>query len=99
VIENLLAVSPPRTVASFYRTSAGAEIDLVLDLPGQKRWAIEIRRGLSARPGKGFHLACEDIAPTRRLLVHAGEGVHPVSTEIEALGVRDLATQLAALWP
>jgi len=34
VIENLLAVVPDRTQASFYRTSAGAEVDLVLELPG-----------------------------------------------------------------
>lgn len=33
VIENLLAAAPERTHASFYRTSAGAQIDLVLDLP------------------------------------------------------------------
>ena len=33
VIENLLGVAPQRTAASFYRTSAGAEIDLVLDIP------------------------------------------------------------------
>ena len=31
VIENLLAVSPPWTFPSFYRTAAGAEIDLVLE--------------------------------------------------------------------
>ena len=35
VIENLLAVAPSRTAASFYRTAAGAEIDLVLELPGR----------------------------------------------------------------
>ena len=34
VMENLLAVVPGRTQASFYRTSAGAEVDLVLELPG-----------------------------------------------------------------
>ena len=33
-MENLLAVVPGRTQASFYRTSAGAEVDLVLELPG-----------------------------------------------------------------
>ena len=35
VIENLLAVAPEGTMASFYRTSAGAEIDPVLELPAQ----------------------------------------------------------------
>ena len=41
-IESILAAAPDGTDASFYRTSAGAEIDLVLDLPGDQRWAIEV---------------------------------------------------------
>ena len=55
VIENLLAVAPPRTMASFYRTLAGAEIDLLLELPGKRGpWAIEIKRGPLRRPRKGL---------------------------------------------
>lgn len=91
VIENLLAAAPPRTQASFYRTSAGAEIDLVLELPGRGRWAIEIKRSLTARPEKGFHLACQDIEPKRRFLVYAGEERYPVSAELEAIGLREMA--------
>lgn len=55
VIENLLSVAPDGTQASFFRTSAGAEMDLVLDLPGRAgRWAIEIKRSLSAKPTRGI---------------------------------------------
>ena len=47
-IESLLAAAPQRTMASFYRTAAGAEIDLVLEMPGKRGlWAIEIKRSLS----------------------------------------------------
>ena len=68
-IENLLAAVPDLTIPSFYRTSAGAEIDLVLEIPGHGRWAIEIKRGLSARPAKGFFIACgEDRRQTRPAL-------------------------------
>jgi predicted AAA+ superfamily ATPase len=42
VIEHLLAAAPPLTSASFYRTAAGAEIDLLLELPRAARL-----RGLS----------------------------------------------------
>jgi hypothetical protein len=49
VIENLLAVAPDRTQASFYRTAAGAEIDLLLERPGGGCWAIEIKRGLAPK--------------------------------------------------
>ena len=95
VIENLLAVAPPRTMASFYRTSAGAEIDLLLELPGgQAPWAIEIKRGVSARPGKGFQHACEDVKPERAFLVHSGEERYPVTKDVEAIGLREMASLL-----
>jgi len=96
VVENLLAAAPPRTQASFYRTSAGAEIDLVLDLPGRGRWAVEIKRGLTPKPGKGFHLACEDIEPNKRFVVYSGEDRYPISAKLEAIGVRAMAEMLAA---
>lgn len=92
VIENLLAVTPPRTMASFYRTSAGAEIDLLLELPGRRGlWAIEIKRGLSAKPSKGFYNACEDLKPERSFIVHGGDERYPVARDIEAIGLRDMA--------
>ena len=94
VIENLLAAAPVRTAASFYRSSAGAEIDLVLDVPARGRWAIEIKRGVTARPAKGFYLACDDIKPDRRFVVYAGETRYPVSKDVEAIGVRELAAEL-----
>jgi predicted AAA+ superfamily ATPase len=97
VIENLLAAAPDRTLASFYRTSAGAEIDLVLDVPRHGRWAIEIKRGSAARPQKGFHLACEDLRPARRFLVYPGDDRFPLSADVEAIGVRPLAEMLVAL--
>lgn len=91
VIENLLAVAPERTRASFYRTSAGAEIDLVLELPGSRRpWAIEIKRGLTTRPAKGFHNAIEDIQPARKFVVYAGTERYPIGNGIEAIGLREL---------
>lgn len=90
VIENLLAVAPRHTKAWFYRTAAGAEIDLVLDMPG-RLWAIEIKRSTAAALSKGFHYACADVMPARRFLVHGGEGRYPVGDEVEAVGVRDMA--------
>jgi predicted AAA+ superfamily ATPase len=97
VIENLLAAAPARTAASFYRSSAGAEIDLVLDVPARGRWAIEIKRGVAARPAKGFYLACDDIKPDRRFVVYAGETRYPVSKDVEAIGVRELAAELLTI--
>jgi len=94
VIENLLSVTPDRTVTSFYRTAAGAEIDLVLDLPKSGRWAIEIKRSLAAKPEKGFHIACDDIKPKKRFVVYPGEGRHPGGADVEVIGVREMMTAL-----
>jgi len=97
VIENLIQAAPERTVASFYRTAAGAEIDLLLEIPGQGLWAIEIKRSLAGRPEKGFYIACQDLQPDRRFMVNAGSGHYPIDAEITAIGLHELAAMLAAL--
>ena len=94
-IENLLAAVPPGTAASFYRTQAGAEVDLVLELPGGRRpWAIEIKLGLTPRPERGFHNARGDIEPERSFIVYSGEERYPLSAEVEAIGLREMAAVL-----
>jgi predicted AAA+ superfamily ATPase len=98
VIENLLAACPPGTKASFYRTSAGAEIDLVLELGAVHGvWAIEIKRSLSPGLQKGNHHALADIAPRRSFYVHGGTDRFPMTTNTEAISLHALAAELAAL--
>ena len=97
VIETLLAVLPWRASAHFYRTSAGAEIDLVIEHGSGERWAVEVKRSLSAKVSRGFHSACSDIGATRCFVVHAGEDRFPISETAEGIGVRELASTLAAM--
>jgi predicted AAA+ superfamily ATPase len=97
VLENLLQAAPERTLASFYRTAAGAEIDLLLEIPGHGLWAIEIKRSLAGRPEKGFYIACLDVMPDRRFVVNAGSGHYPIDAQITAIGLHELAAMLAAL--
>jgi predicted AAA+ superfamily ATPase len=97
VIENLIAAAPQQTVPLFYRTGAGAEVDLLLDIPKHGLWAIEIKYGLSARPEKGFFIACDDLKPVRRLVVNSGSDRYPITANTEAIGLRELAEKLAGL--
>jgi len=84
-------------MASFYRTAAGAEIDLVLELPGKHGlWAIEIKRSLAPKLDRGFHLACDDVAPEARFVVYGGVEPFPIAKGTEALPVADLCERLAA---
>ena len=81
ILENLLSVLPWRFPAFFYRTSAGAEIDLLIEHKNKTLWAIEIKQSLSAKLGKGFHQACSDLKPTRSFVVYAGKDRHPISNK------------------
>jgi predicted AAA+ superfamily ATPase len=96
VIETLLAAAPLETEASFYRTAAGAEIDLVLGLPGSRLWAVKIKRSLAPKLERGFHHACADLQPERSFVVYAGAERFPVGESTEAISLTDLGGILLA---
>ena len=96
-IETLLRVAPPRTRASYYRTAAGAEIDLVLDLPGRERWVVELKRGLTPTVSRGFYHAIADLVPDRAFVAYAGTDRYPKGDGVEAVGLRELAEELAGV--
>lgn len=79
-MESLLACVPHNTPASYYRTGAGAEIDLLLELPGGTLWAIEIKRSSAPTLSKGFYLGCDDVGATRRLVVSQATTHFPYPT-------------------
>lgn len=96
-IESLIGAAPDGVEAHFFRTSAGAEIDLLLKLRGHRRpWAIEIKRGLTPKIERGFHLACESVQPERRLVVYGGVERFPLADGVEAISLGDLCRELSA---
>jgi len=94
VVESLLVAAPRGAEAHYYRTSAGAEIDLVLTLPGGAIWAVEIKRSSAPAVERGFHFACEDLKPLKRFVVYPGEERYPLDAETEVIGLRALAQTL-----
>ena len=90
VIENLLSVVPPNARVGFYRTTAGAEIDLVIARPKNRLWAIEIKRSLAPKPSKGFWFACDDLKPEKRFVVYPGSERFPLGGAVEAIGLSQL---------
>ena len=97
VLENLLGVAPGRVQSSFYRTTAGAEIDLVLRMPGGALWAVEIKRSLAPRLDRGFHHARDDLQPDRSFVVYPGIERYPKGDGVEVIGLAELTSLLAAL--
>jgi len=95
VIENLLACAPASVQGYFYRTSGGAEVDLLLVWPGGELWAIEVKRSLSPKVERGFHAACDDLLPARKLVVYPGSESFPLGHDIQAVPLATLCQQLA----
>ncbi|OHB67089.1 MAG: ATPase [Planctomycetes bacterium RBG_13_60_9] len=85
-IEQVLAVMPSGTAACFYRTSAGAEIDLILQVPrGGSPIAIEVKFSLDPRPAKGFWSALDDLQPARSFVIYPGTESYPLANNVWAL--------------
>ena len=98
VLENLINCSPVGTKSSFYRTSGGAEVDLVLELPGkQAPWVFEVKHGTMGKLKKGFYYAVEDIAPEKSFVVHKGKDSFPIDQQTEALSLFDACKMLEQL--
>lgn len=95
MIETVAANAPIGTQNNFYRTTTCAEIDPVLTLPGQRLWAIEIKRSLTPKVEKGFHSACQDLNPERRIVVYPGSDLFPLADGVEAMPLPALGRALA----
>ena len=97
VIDNLMATAPLGTQAYFYRSSAGAEIDLVLELPKRERWAIEIKRSSAPKVSKGFHIAAADLKATSKFVVHSGAQSFPLGSQTQAVTLLEMQRALVLL--
>jgi len=97
VMESLIAAAPEGAQANFYRTAAGAEIDLLLTMPGGAIWAFEIKRSLAPKVERGFHHACADLDPARRTVIYPGTETYPMSDDIQVMPLIEAGRQLLAL--
>jgi predicted AAA+ superfamily ATPase len=96
VIEALVSAAPAQTIASFYRTTGGAEVDLVLDLGGTRgRWAIEVKRGLTPKVSRGLLSAQADLEPDQTFVVYSGEESYPLKENITAIGLGEIVRKIA----
>jgi len=89
LIENVLDALPSTARSTFYRSAAGAEIDLVIEFNAKERWAIEIKRSMSnPAPNKGFYIGCEDIRATRQIVLYPGDERYSLDAKTEVMPLR-----------
>ena len=96
-IEQILALVPPTTTYSHYRTQAGAEVDLVLESPSGEIHAIEIKRTLSPKLTPAFLESMKTLGAIRgTFLIPQGES-YPLSESVAATSLSGFLASLASL--
>jgi len=97
VIENIISVLPQWVQPYYYRTSGGAEIDLILEFGVNERWAIEIKRSSAPSLSKGFHIACDDIKASKKYVIYSGKDSFSLGNNVHAISLFDLMNMLIEL--
>jgi predicted AAA+ superfamily ATPase len=95
VIEQLINAAPTAQ-SSFYRTSNGAEVDLVLEFRSGETWIVEIKRSSAPTVSRGFYAAASDLGSVRKLLVAPVEQTYPMKDGIEAMNPLTAALLIAS---
>lgn len=97
IIENILSIIPQHVMPYFYRTSAGAEIDLLLHISNKEKWAVEIKNNTVPKIKKGFYQACEELSITRKFVIYSGCERFPVSNNTEVIGIVEFLKELGKI--
>jgi predicted AAA+ superfamily ATPase len=80
----------------FWRTHTGAELDLLV-IRGTRRIGIEVKRTTAPSITPSMRSALADLELTELHVLHAGDRVFPLSTDIQAVPLRDVLTALKPL--
>lgn len=94
VLAQLTRVLSPRWRLSFYRTAAGAEVDVVAE-QGRRRLAFEIKLSSAPAPSKGFWLALKDVKPQKTYVIAPVPAAYPLAKNVEVLPAHELASGLS----
>ena len=96
VVENIHSVMPPFAETYFYRTAAGAEIDLVIKMPNSEIWAVEIKHGHAPKTGKHYSTTCDDVGATHKFVVYGGDHEFPIGNNVRMISLPKIMEKLAA---
>lgn len=94
VIEQIIGFSKGEFSASFFKTYAGAEMDLVLHKGQKVLAAIEIKLGLTPKVGKGFHNSRKDLGNPPSWIIYSGDERYQIDTGVEVIGLDDFTNSV-----
>jgi len=88
VLESVISAANEAPV-SFYRTAAGAEVDLIIEGRRNRRYAIEVKRSSAPTLSRGFWNGRDDVDAHEALVIYPGDERIPIGDRTEALGLHD----------
>ena len=93
VLEQVAASLPSDAQMGFYRTSAGTELDLVIQR-GARKIGVEIKFSSAPKPTRGFWQALEDLQIDRAYVIAPVSRRYPLAEHVDVVPVTDVATLL-----
>ena len=99
VVENIHSVLPRFAETFFYRTAAGAEVDLIIKMPNAEIWAVEIKYGVAPKPGRHYSQTCDDAGATHKLVVYGGDDEFSIGDNVTMISLPLIMERLTAAQP
>jgi uncharacterized protein len=93
VLEHITQLAPRGADLMFYRTAAGAEMDVVVQ-NGSKTICFEIKSSSAPKVTQGFHNAMEDLKPTATYIVGQVDKRYAFSEQVEVITLADITSVL-----
>ncbi|NLI30768.1 MAG: ATP-binding protein [Nitrospiraceae bacterium] len=84
-VEQIARQLPAGQPLWFYRTAAGAEVDLVLPDINNKLVAVEVKYSSAPKIGRSFWNAFADLSCKRGFVVYPGADTYPLAENVQAL--------------
>jgi predicted AAA+ superfamily ATPase len=94
VIQQIKSVLPFDTQTNFYRTTHGAEIDLIITFPNQKKIGVEVKFNTSPALSRGNHEALGTLKLDMLYLITPGNENYPLKENIQVWGLHSFLTLL-----
>lgn len=77
----------------FYRTSAGAEMDLIFE---SEKIGVEIKRSLNPIPSKGLYQSLQDLELNHAYIIYPGEDTYSLSQQVTVISLKEFLSKLVS---
>lgn len=96
VVEQVAAALPAGAQMGYYRTAAGAELDLVVEL-GARKAGIEVKFSAAPKPARGFWQSLADLKPDSAWVIAPVARSYPLAPGVEVVPVAEVGSIMSAL--